>query len=438
LCPLPLVASDLSGTHEALVENAAPTAKEAPDQQIEGRPLRTRAEALPERISRQQKDRTRGENLPTLAGFEREVVQSAVKRWSAKPQLRWIESCLKNGEPYLAFVRAEVEKRALPPDLVFLPLIESGFLPTAKSASGASGLWQFMRNSIYPYMKIDEWRDDRRDFWKSTNAALSKLEAHYKEFDDWALALAAYNSGAGAVGRTIKTAGIRDYWLLSEKKKLKNESVLYVPKLIAISYIISNPRKYQLDICKPEKEYSWVQVAVDRQINLPLLARYAEIESADLHRANSELLTLLTPPGEYHLKILRSDEERVKAVLENQDIKLLNHYVHTVRTGDTLYALADHYGVSLQSILSDNAGLQADKIMPGDKLMIPAIREVAPYQTSNTEKSFAHWSGTWTVKNGDTLWSIARFYSITSEELRQANNMPLDAVLSIGKVLRVP
>jgi membrane-bound lytic murein transglycosylase D len=432
-------ASEIPGSYEALIENAAPPVTgQALDQKFEGRPLRVTEEALPERITRQQKDRARGENFPTLAGFEREVVQRAVERYSTKAQIRWIESCLKNGEPYLAFVRGEVEKRALPPELVFLPVIESGFLPNAKSVSGASGLWQFMRNSIYPSMKIDEWRDDRRDFWKSTNAALSKLQTHYKEFDDWALALAAYNSGAGAVGRAIKNERVQDYWVLSEKKKLKSESVSYVPKLIAICYIISNPRKYNLDICKPEKEYSWVQLKIDRQVNLPLLAQYAGIDSSALSRANSELLTRVTPPGEYYLKVLRDDEERIKAVLENKDNKLLNHYIYTVRTGDTLSVLAARYGVSLQSILTDNSGLQADRIKPGDRIMIPVVKEITPDEASAAQNSSGNWSGTWTVKSGDTLWSIARFYKVTPEELGAANKIPIDGALSIGKVLRVP
>jgi membrane-bound lytic murein transglycosylase D len=334
-------------------------------------------------------------------------------------------------------VRAEVEKRGLPPELVFLPLIESGFLPQARSASGAMGLWQFMSNSIYPYMKIDEWRDDRRDFWLATSAALSKLEAHYKEFGDWALALAAYNSGAGAIARAIKGSGLKDFWLLCEKGVLKAESVAYVPKLAAIYYIVSNPRRFNLDICRPEVGYSWVRIELDRQVNVALLAQCAGVDAEALRRANCELLSLVTPPGAYQLKVRREEEGAIRAALENAELKLLDFHLYTVRSGDTLYALSAYYGVGIGVLLSDNAGLDADRLRPGQRIAIRLVKDVAPYR-GGPEPAAADWVGSWTVKAGDTLWGIARVYDVAPEDLACVNGLSIDGVLRPGRVLRVP
>ncbi|MDR2865151.1 MAG: LysM peptidoglycan-binding domain-containing protein [Spirochaetaceae bacterium] len=410
-----------------------------------GRPLRKKKQQFPERLVRAQKDGARTEVFPTMPGFEKLTTQNFVNRYSSKANREWIEACLKNGEPYLSFIRHEIELRGLPPEILYLPIVESGFVINAKSKSGARGIWQFMQNSIHPYMKIDEWRDERLDFWKSTNAALSKLQAHHKEFGDWALALAAYNSGGGAIGRVIKETGIQDYWILADRKKLKTESISYVPKLLALYYIISNPRKFNLDICKREEEYSWAQIEIHQQVNLDLLAEYAGIDSAALRKANSELNSRVTPPGTYHLKVRENEKDLVQAVLENSDLKLLKHYIHTIKSGDTLYALALNYGVDVESILSQNPGLKARFLKLGEKIMIPALKDMPSKESGGTtartesaKNTDTVPAGTWTVKQGDTLWSIARVYNINPEELARTNNMSTDDVLSVGKILRVP
>jgi membrane-bound lytic murein transglycosylase D len=412
------------------------------------RPLRTKSDVLPARLLKSKNDRARGVKLPALAGFDRELTQSYITRYSSRGNLEWIASCLKNAGPYMAFIRDEVEKRELPAELIYLPLIESGYVINARSKSGARGMWQFMANSVHPYMKIDEWRDERLDFWKSTNGALSKLQTHYKEFGDWALALAAYNSGAGAVSRVIKDAKINDYWELADKKKLKSESIYYVPKLLAVYYIVSNPRKFNLDICLPEEDYSWTRIELNRQVNLALLAELAGVDSAALVKANSELSTLVTPPDNYHLKVREKDAPAIRNVLENSELKLIKHYIYTAKTGDTLSAIALHYGVNINAILSSNPGIRPNLLKPGDKIVIPALKDVAPYDgglNKNPQSAAGHPANTgadmnitWTVRQGDTLWSIARYYNITPDALAGANNIAVNGTLSIGKVLKIP
>ena len=424
--------------------------REEPRTSMDERPLRVRGGESPAWLLEAQKAKSVGEKLPSLEGIDRERTQYWIKRYSSKGHLDWIASTLKTGEPYLDFIRSEIARRGLPPELLYLPVIESGFLVTAKSSSGARGMWQFMRNSMHPYMKLNDWVDERLDFWKSTEGALSKLEAHYKEFGSWPLALAAYNSGAGAVGRLLKNGGTRDYWLLAEQKKLKTESIHYVPKLLAVTYIISNPRKFNLDICRPPLEYDWTRIEIPKQVNLAVLAEHSGVDVNTLRAANRELHTLVTPPGGYLLKVPAAHADALQDVLERSDLKLLKHHLYTIKPGDTLFALALHYGVSVDEICRQNPNLKPQALKLGERILIPAFKETAPYKGAAAAATAAspppppssqaagNWTGSRTVRKGDTLWSLAREYRLSAEELARANKLTLSSTLSIGTVLRVP
>ncbi|GMO26490.1 MAG: LysM peptidoglycan-binding domain-containing protein [Termitinemataceae bacterium] len=403
------------------------------------RALRQNKTVLPARLVEQQEDRKRGITMPTLNGFDESLTKYFIERYSKPAGLKWLISVLKDGSPYLAFIREEVAARNMPPELLYLPVIESGFSAKAHSSSGAAGFWQFMRNSIKPYMVIDDWKDERLDFWKATHAALSKLQSNYKDYSDWQLALAAYNSGSGAVNNVLKQTGIHNYWQLAAGKKLKSESINYVPKLIAIYYIASNPRKFGLDILSTPEEHLWTRVQVDNQINLSMLAEYAGIDYVMLHSANSELKFNLTPPNGHLLKVEVPYANAVQDVLNNPDLKLLKYHTHIVQTGNTLSAIAQHYGVSVEQIVKQNPGLKPDNLSLGQQIVIPAIQK-----PSTTEVSPApslqnyNWNGTWTVQKGDTLWSIAKSHNVKPDDLAAANGMTMTETLSIGKVLKVP
>jgi membrane-bound lytic murein transglycosylase D len=346
---------------------------------------------------------------------------------------------MKQGEPYLGFIRRELEQRNLPPELLYLPVIESQYLPTAVSRSGAAGLWQFMKNSIAPFdMKVNDWIDERRDFWKSTFGALKKLEENYNYFGDWGLALAAYNAGLGAVNQAVKKSGTKDYWVLSGMKQLKTETIHYVPKFLAVSYILSNFRRFGLDPVWNE-DPGWTRVAAERQADLNLLAAEAGVDPAALKGANRELAYAVTPPGPgYYLKVRAEDADKVTAVLARKDLPLVNYYIHTIRSGDTLLAMALHYGVTVEQILESNPGTRAQYLKIGGKLMIPAFKDVGPYTRPESGTAGLAFTGSHLVKKGETLWSIALAYKTGPEILAEANGMGLDDVLREGRVLKTP
>ncbi|MDR0568522.1 MAG: LysM peptidoglycan-binding domain-containing protein [Spirochaetaceae bacterium] len=401
------------------------------------RPLRITPYAPPERLNEQPQSRTVDLRECTIAGIDQDLTQEYIVRYSSPKGIELLEGIMRRGAPYFAFIRKEVETRNLPMELMYLPVIESAYLPTAVSRSGAVGLWQFMKNSMSPYdMRVTDWLDERMDFWKSTIGALSKLEENYRELGDWSLALAAYNAGLGRVSRTIQQTKIRDYWLLSERKQFSTETVHYVPKLLAIAYIMSNPRYFGIEpVWHDDPE--WTRVKVGRMVDLELLASEAGIDKRDLKSANRELLYNVTPPDpNYYLKVRSADADAVAAVLARQDLPLIRYYFHTVASGDTLSEIAQHFGVTVDTILKNNAGIQARYLKIGTRLLIPAYKDVGPYRPAQRTVS-AQMPGTHTVKSGDTLWSIAKTYKTTPETLARLNGMGLNDILRVGRQLKL-
>ena len=118
-----------------------------------------------------------------------------------------LQSYLESAMEYRLYVRKAVADREMPEMLEYLPVVESNYKTNAKSRSGAIGMWQFMANSVWPFLTLNDFVDERLDPWKSTDAALKKLTDNYNIFNDWLLAIAAYNCGVGAMNKAIKKAG---------------------------------------------------------------------------------------------------------------------------------------------------------------------------------------------------------------------------------------
>ena len=366
------------------------------------------------------------------------LTQQYIQQYSSPGGRSWLSTVMERGGPYLAFIRREIAARKLPPELLYIPVIESAYLTTAMSKSGAAGLWQFMRNSIGPFnIKVNDWVDERLDFWKSTDAALRKLKENYDRFGNWPLALAAYNAGLGAVNRALQQGG-GDYWVLSQKKLLKTETIHYVPKLLAVAYIASNPRRFGMTPFWPE-DPQWQQVAVERSADLRLLADKAGMDSRELISANRELLYNVTPPEQsYFLKVSKENAEKVASVLAQKDISLIRYYIHTIHSGDTLLALALHYGITVEQILASNPGVQERYLKLGSRLLIPALKEADPYVQPVSSGENLSFNGTHLVKKGETLWSIALAYEVDPEVLAEANGIGLTSILREGQILKTP
>lgn len=153
-------------------------------------------------------------------------------------QPRFIPLALERGERYFPVMRQILEDEGLPHTLINLALIESGFNANARSHMGAVGMWQFIRTTGEGYgLKVSWSEDQRKDPILSTIAAARHLRDLYIYFDDWYLALAAYNAGLGAVDRARSRAGSQDFWQIKRRGLLPRETAKYVPRFIAVTMI---------------------------------------------------------------------------------------------------------------------------------------------------------------------------------------------------------
>ena len=218
---------------------------------------------------------------------------------------KWLYNVLEEGQQYRIYIRNQLEKRKMPAILEYLPLVESEYNPNAKSSSGATGLWQFMTNSVKGLLEYNEYVDQRYDPWKSTDAALTKLNDNYKTFGDWLLAITAYNCGAGALSRAIKKAGSRDFWYLSQNGYLSEQAAGYVPKLLAIADVVENDRYYGVSFPHAKawngttletRAGMFDYVTVKQSVPLKKLAYELRIDEETFLSLNSALIKQVTPP----------------------------------------------------------------------------------------------------------------------------------------------
>lgn len=367
------------------------------------------------------------------------LVQKYRAMYTSPDGLKYLQSIIKRPALYRDFIRAEMARQEVPECLFYLPVIESGFSQNAVSRSGATGVWQFMRNSVSGYgIRINDWMDERRDPWITSTAAIRKLKENYDYLGDWYLALAAYNCGLGATKRAIAKAGTADYWYLCDHGFFKRETIHYVPKFLAIAEILSKSDEYGIDWGDDDVQNELTTIPVKRPVDISVLAKETGMDASLLKSVNPALFYSITPPDTlYALRIPKDQEDAVKTVLDDRSKMLLEYYMYKIKSGDTLYALALHYGISIDMILQYNPGMKASALKIGKKIVIPAIKEVGAYQ-GKKDSSTLDFSGNYLVKQGDTLWSIALAYDIQVETLAEKNDLDVNSTLKLGKVLRVP
>ncbi len=375
----------------------------------------------------------------TLIPHDHPLIEKFRKQYMSTDGYNYLSKIMKRSVPYRDFIIELLETENMPAELLFLPVIESGFFETATSKSGAVGIWQFMKNSIGGYnIHIDDWVDERRDPWKASIAAVKKLKWNYSQFNDWPLALAAYNSGAGTIRTAIKKAGKADYWYLAEHGYLKKETLYYVPKFLAIAEILSRSEELNIDWGNTEDHPPTSTIEIKRAIDVRLLAEELGLDSETIRKLNPSLRYFITPPSiKYQLRLPSAYTEAAQTVLNQSDKLLIKYYQYRIKSGDTLYALANHYGVSIQSILNYNTGLKPETLKIGKTILIPALKSVGTYSGKNIVQA-GNFDGTHTIRQGDTLWSLALKYSVSVELLAQKNNLSVNSVLKLGNTLKVP
>jgi membrane-bound lytic murein transglycosylase D len=227
---------------------------------------------------------------------------------------------------YSGMIREKLRSRGMPEELIYLAMIESGFVPQARSRVAATGMWQFMGPTARQYgLRVDEWVDERRDPVKATDAALDYLEALHGRFGSWYLAAAAYNAGPSRVSRVVRrhggaTAGDEDlYWEILDQLPL--ETRVYVPKILAATLLAREADTFGFQVAEAVP-YTFDQVFAPGQTPLRTVAETLDLPVQLLRDLNPHLVRGVTPPGiSYPLRVPVGKGPQVVALLNARGVR---------------------------------------------------------------------------------------------------------------------
>jgi len=316
----------------------------------------------------------------------------------------------------------------IPNELIYLSMIESGFMVDIVSSAGAVGLWQFMPSTGRIFgLRVDKWIDERRDFEKSTYAAVKYFTSLKKKFGSWELAMAGYNSGDLTVKNAIKEYKSRDFWYLSQytfPKQTKD----YVPQILAVIHISKNLEEFGFKdkIVEPIDDFD--KIELPPQTTLEYIAKISDINYSTLKKINPSLIRGITPPeGTYSIYIPYGFKSKIYKKLASMPA---NDGVlkYKVKKGDTLGKIAQIYFNSVDEVMRLN-NLDSTKIYAGQELLIH--KKFYENKIKIKETSFVY-----QVKKGDSLSLIAKKFSITTKYLKKINNLISNKIV-VGQRLKI-
>lgn len=365
-------------------------------------------------------------------------VEQAIEFFQTKGRSNF-ETWLSRYGVYSNLIIDILKDNGLPEELVFHSMVESGLNPKAYSRAHAAGLWQFVSSTARRYGLVRTWWvDERRDPVKSTRAAADYLKDLFIEFDDWYLALAAYNAGTGRVNRAVRLHQTRDFWRLSS---LPRETRNHVPTFLAAAVISRDPERYGFRV--PESDpLTFDEVVLENSADLSVIARSSDISLEQLREYNPELRQFATPPDQpYTLRLPEGTRTQFLAAFSvlPEDQRFTPQYVvHWVRKGETLSLIAERYRVSIHHIASINNIRNYHRLQIGQKLTIPVPSLAPSGALVASSRSGDQTTREYVVRRGDTLGHIAVRYGTSARTLRQWNELRYGEYIYPGQKLIVP
>ena len=328
---------------------------------------------------------------------------------------RSIQKWLNREKKYKEIMLPILEEEGVPPELFYVPMIESGFKPRARSFANAVGYWQFIESTGKAYgLKKDFYYDERMDFVKSTRAACRYLKYLYGRYNDWYLAFAAYNTGETRIDRHIKYFKTKDYW---ELDNLPKETQNYVPSILAIIFISKNPEKYGFKV-ESEESLDWTIKTINKSVKIDDIARCSKVDKNTLLDYNPEILrdyikVEKNKPYEFRMPMSCSaDFDSLFKMIEEVSSNDVVFKKHKIKKGESLWSIAIKYGSTITAICEMNKLNRNKPIRIGKTITVP----IGQYKTQ-PKKTY------YTVKRGDTLSGIAVKNKTTVSKLRKWNNL---------------
>lgn len=399
-------------------------------------------------------------NLPSEMELSfNSVVKNYIEMYAVRKRDQ-VSYMLALGDYYFPMFEQALDRHGLPLELKYLPVIESALNPVAVSRAGATGLWQFMLRTGKGYgLEVNSLVDERRDPYKSTDAAARYLKDLYAIYGDWNLVIAAYNCGPGNVNKAIaRSGGKRDYWEIYYR--LPRETRGYVPAFIAANYIMN----YYADhnIC-PAHSSSLATAALDtvhvsERMHLAQIAGVLDIPVGELRRLNPQFRRDVIP-GDHKAHALVLPTEKMYAFIDrNTDIvnyekgRYFTHRADTegfldgsvssvsgntanvyyrVKKGDNLSTIARRNGTTVARLKSWN-GLSSNRLSIGKRLIVgkkevepepETPEQLAQSPVNNPDGKTQTVSQYYRVRKGDTLGDIARKNGVQVAQLRSWNGL---------------
>lgn len=376
----------------------------------------------------------------TLDHTETKEVKYWEKRYGSP---KYFNIIMQNAAPYLYFVVGEMERRGIPLELALIPIVESTYNPNAISPAAVStGMWQFLAGSGKRFgMTINSSLDERKDIVKSTRGAISYLIYLHDLFGSWELAIAAYNWGEGNINNAVNSSNSRNFYDLDVRDVTKQ----YVPKVIALANIIQNPSKFGIKLIDlPNKPYFAIayppntiavsdfmaQANMDAGINKKLNPQYSS--TSYKVAPNQRLLLPITSQPNYLASIgqaLVTPSIATAAVVTSNNDNTATDTIVTSPAATNNNTDAD----PINTLMAQNStsGQTTNTVSNNNQ------SEVNSLLTDNTPTTAGNANFTnYTVTQGDTLYSIARKFSTTVEQI-QTDNQLSDSGVRLNQVLRI-
>lgn len=379
-----------------------------------------------------------GENHRSIPLVENQDVLTEIKSFQTVER-KYFEAAYKRSGLYREMILEELRKEAMPEELSWVPIFESGFKVNAYSRARALGLWQFISSTGYRFgLKRTRWVDERMDPEKSTRAAIQYLKELHSFFGDWLTALAAYNCGEFRVQRLIRNQRINyldNFWDLY--KLLPRETARFVPRFIATLLIINNPGKYGMNLPEPDTPIKHETVEIYRPVKLSTLSKNMGLSGDVLEKLNPELRHKSTPEGEYSLKVPVDYGEKTLAAVQSTARWIppeATYSIHYVKRGETVGGIARRYRTSISAIARLNRLNRRYTIYPGQRLKVPGRYSSSSARTRELIREGEKL--VYVVRRGDSLYQIASSFNTSVAEIKRRNNLSSNT-LQVGQKLTI-